>query len=199
MLGDAEERLDALDDRRLIARVAERDHAALRALVDRHWVAMHRHARALSGDAAMAEDAVQEAFVSVWSHAAGFRGEHPSARGWLFAIVRNAVRAQARGRARSTPEDSEDVSALGERAGFGDPGRGHSLERALESREAVEQGLAGLGEGDREIVLLVDGEGFSVEEAAASLGVTLAAAKSRLHRARLRLVSILSAREEDAS
>ncbi len=199
MLGDSEERLDALDDRGLIARVAARDHGALRALVDRHSVAMHRHARALSGDGAMAEDAVQEAFVSVWSHAETFRGEHPSARAWLFSIVRNAVRAQARGRTRATPLGSDDVSELGERAGFGDPGRGRSLERALESRDAVGKGLASLGEDDREVVLLVDGEGFAVEEAAASLGLTLAATKSRLHRARLRLVSILSAQEEEAS
>ena len=189
-----EERI-ATDDRGLIARVAEKDHAALRALVDRHGSAMYRHARALSGDAAMAEDAVQEAFVSVWSHAASFRGETTGARGWLFAIVRNAVRAQVRKRARAAPDGSEDLDPLEERVGFGDADAGHALERALESREALAKGLELLSDDDREMLLLVDGEGLLVDEAASSVGITLAAAKSRLHRARLRLISVLSVEE----
>lgn len=183
---------EALDDRGLIARIAGKDHAALRALVDRHWSAMHRYARASSADAAMAEDAVQEAFVSVWNHAASFRGEHGGARGWLYAIVRNAVRAQARGRVRAVSSETDDMDALGENAGFGDAAAGRSLERALEDREALSKGLAGLSDDDREMLLLVDSEGFQLDEAAASVGITLAAAKSRLHRARMRLIAVLS-------
>ncbi len=186
----------APDDLGLIARIADKDHAALRALVDRHWPAMQRHALALSGDAALAEDAVQEAFVSVWGHAASFRGEHGTARGWLYAIVRNAVRAQVRKKGpRLESLETDDLAALGEAAGFGDPDAVGSLQRALEDHESLEKGLALLGQDDREIVLLVDGEGLSLEEAAASLGVSLAATKSRLHRARLRLIAVLSNEE----
>lgn len=139
----------------------------------------------------MAEDAVQEAFASVWEHAASFRGEH-GARGWLYAIVRNAVRAQARGRARAVSSEADDIDSLGENAGFGDATAGRSLERALEDRESLTKGLALLSDDDREMLLLVDSEGLQLDEAAASVGITVAAAKSRLHRARMRLIAVLS-------
>lgn len=58
-----------------------------------------------------------------------------------------------------------------------------------ESREVFERVLEQLDASDREILLLRDVEGLSGEEVAAILGITIAAMKTRLHRARLRLAS----------
>ncbi len=69
------------------------------------------------------------------------------------------------------------------------------LER-IESDEWVRHALAQLDDDDRDALALVDVEGLSIEEAAAALSLSVAAVKSRLHRARLRFVAAL--RKEDA-
>lgn len=182
-------------DERLIERVAANDRDAMNTLVKRYAGLLHRFlSHASGGAAALAEDAVQETFLSIWQHAETFRGER--ARAWVFAIARNALMREARRRGRVEPTHSEATEEASlEAAGFGSPGRAASFECALESREHLAKGLARIGEADRELVLLVDGSGLSVEEAAQTLGLGVAATKSRLHRARLRLMAVLSAEE----
>lgn len=158
-------------------------------LVSRHAGPLFRYARSTAGgDAALAEDALQEAFLSVWRHAAGFSG--PSARAWLYTITRNAVRHEAkkRGVVKDAPPDEAEVSLSA--AGFGVSGTNFLC--ALESKEQVHKALATLPDHEREIVLLVDVDGLSIEEAGAALELSIAATKSRLHRARLRLMAILT-------
>ena len=65
--------------------------------------------------------------------------------------------------------------------------------RALEDRQEIERALGALSDDDREVLALVDAEGLSIEEASSSLGVTEAALKSRLHRARLRFMAAMRA------
>lgn len=163
------------------------------ALVARHAGPLFRYARAVAGgDAALAEDAVQEAFVSIWRHAAGFAGG--SAGAWLATITRNAVRREARRRGRvESHEEDGDVSLAA--AGFGSASCAQNFERAIESKERVHKALLALGEREREVVLLVDVRGLTVEEAAGALEVSVAATKSRLHRARLRLMAALASEE----
>ena len=177
-------------DERLIARIATGDRAAMDALCGRHLRSMYRFAVGLcGGDAALAEDAVQEALVAIWRHAGTFGGVHP--RAWMLTITRNALRQQLRRRgAVAEPEDEGEVSL--EAAGFGSPERARSFLGALESRDELRVALGQLSDGERALVLLVDGEGASLEEAAAALEITVAATKSRLHRARLRLMAALT-------
>lgn len=182
-----------VDDARLISLVAHGDADAMDALVRRHGAALFRHARAMSsGDVALAEDALQEALVSVMKHAGTFRGEHP--RAWLFTIVRNAVRKQARARGVVAEPPEHETAASLEAAGFGSSERASCFSQALESRELVRKSLAELAPSERDVIALVDVEGLSLEEAAVALELSLPALKSRLHRARLRLMSILSER-----
>ena len=181
------------DDGRLIARIAEGDSDAMDALVRRHGAALFRHARAMAGgDVALAEDALQEALVSVMRHASTFRGEHP--RAWLFTVVRNAVRKQARARGVVAETSPDETGASLEAAGFGSSERASCFAQALESRELVRKSLAELEPHERDVIALVDVEGLSLEEAASSLELGLPALKSRLHRARLHLMAILSER-----
>lgn len=175
------------DDVTLLARVARKDERALEALFTRHWAPMRRYAAALSRDAASAEDALQETFLSVWRHAGDFRGA--SVRAWLYTIARNALRRQLRKRAGE--DDVVSLEALGAEAGWGDAAAVVRVTDAAEDKERVRVGLARLAEGDRELLWLVDVEGLSLAEAAESLELGLPALKSRLHRARLRFVAAL--------
>jgi RNA polymerase sigma-70 factor (ECF subfamily) len=185
-----------LDDVTLVRRVGERDGAALRALFDRHAEALLRFATTLSRDRAIAEDAVQETFASLWEHASRFRSES-SPKSWLFTIARNAVHRRFRRMADRLDAQVEldSLDQLGAAAGWGDAAAQRTIEERLARDELVRHALAQLDDDDRAVLALVDVEGLSIEEAAASLSLSVAALKSRLHRARLRFVAAV--RKED--
>jgi len=174
-------------DAGLLARAAAGDRGAFEAFAERHRPAALRYLRALTRSA-VAEDALQEALLAAWRGAGGFRGSG-SARAWLFTIARNALFRELRP-AGPRPEDLVPLDALGVAAGWGaepsvDP------REALLDQDRVERALATLAAHDREALLLKDVEGFRNDEAAALLGLDLAAFKSRLHRARLRFLAAL--------
>ena len=152
----------------------------------RHYDACLRYVESLASSRQDAEDALQEAFIAVWRSAGGFRGDE-SARAWLFTIARNALRRARRLRV-GEPAAFEAIEDLGASAGWGTGPDGPSLDR-LADRQLLERSLRGLSSEDREILLLRDVEGFSGGEVARLLDLTLSAMKSRLHRARLRLVA----------
>jgi RNA polymerase sigma-70 factor (ECF subfamily) len=134
----------------------------------------------LSGDASMADDLVSEAFARAWT--VRERVEMPTVRGYLFAIVRNLFLKQLRHRGREVSLDERMADA------------GPSPDERLGDRRhlrAVLAALAGLPEIDRAAVLMRAGEGVSYEEIAAALGISTAAAKVKVHRARLRLAESL--------
>lgn len=185
---------EGVDDRLALARVAAGDKAALAVLVEHHQGAVFRVARRLTGDDATAEDVLQETFVSALRHAGQARPEG-SVRGWLLAIARNTALMARRRRvgepAAYTPlDDVCDHEGLGEAAGFGmvDP---EAWMMASDRHAALEHALARLSEPEREVLVLRDVEELSGEETARALGLTVPAMKSRLHRARLRLVAEL--------
>lgn len=182
-----EEGLTREDDARLVSRAAQGDANAFEILVGRHRAAVYRFARAIARDASDAEEVLQETFLSAWRGAAGFGGRS-SVRTWLLVIARNgALRARGRAEARHE-EGGESLAELAVGAGFGteDPER---IVLAAERRNLLATALASLGPEDREILVLRDLEGVSGEECADALGLSLPAMKSRLHRARLRLVA----------
>lgn len=170
-------------DEGLVARCAEGDRAAFDLLIDRHGDALYRFASSHCPSGRDAEDAVQDGLLSAWRGAATFRAE-ASARTWLFQIVLHACRRRSRRRAgeptvHASVEEAETLAS-------GDPG----AEERTASRQtgaALERALAELPEESREVLLLRDVEGLPGDEAAAILGIGLAAMKSRLHRARLEL------------
>lgn len=175
-----------IPDPDLLSQAASGDASAFEALVVRHREAVWRFVRSLTRDLALAEDALQETFLSAWRHAAGFNGEG-SALSWLFSIARHAVYRQHRGRA-GEPERMESLAELGEAAGWGD--EADALD-ALVVEDEVRRALARLSLEDREVLVLREIEGFSLEECAAQLGLGRPALKSRLHRARLRFIAHL--------
>lgn len=178
---------------------ARTDVAAARTFVEGHGAAAFGLARHLLHDDAAAEDATQEALMRAFAAADTFDPSRGSLRTWLLAIVRHAAFEMLRERRRASvavepPADAEPLLELGVAAGWGaDPEK--EVARA-EQRELLARALASLEPTDREVVVLRDLEGMSLDEVARVVGLELAAAKSRLHRARLRLVAALRSIEE---
>lgn len=175
----------AAEDRELLARAAAGEVAAFDRLVGRHAPALLRFARRICDSPHDGEDALQDALVQAWRAAAGFRGEG-AVKGWLFRTVLNACHHQKRlrvGQPRTLAalEEAVELPASGAEADPAAP---------IERRERLlplEGAFARLDPESREVLLLRDVEGLSGEEAAEALGLSLAAMKSRLHRARLEL------------
>lgn len=188
------------EDEALLSR-AKTDGAAARAFFERHGRAVFGLARAILRDEGAAEDATQEAFARAFASADTFDASRGTARTWLLAIARHAA-FEALRRRREAPigeadaeDDAEPLLDLGLAAGWGSEDPERQLARA-EQRELLATALAALSPADREIVVLRDLEGLQPGEIARVVGVDVAAAKSRLHRARLRLVAALHALEE---
>lgn len=181
------------EDTRDLALAAGGDRVAFERFVARHAPAVMRLLLAIARSPEDAEDALQETFVSAWRSAGRFEGRG-SARGWILAIARNAMRKLYRKRAAEPDEEASlealDLDALGLAAGWGRDESERARE-ALESRDALEAALARLSPAEREVIVLRDLEGLDGESTARILGITLEATKSRLHRARLRLAALL--------
>lgn len=179
---------DAADaaDLVLLQRGAAGDRDAFGLFVARHQASVFRFARTLVARPEDAEDVMQQAFLAAWRGAAGFRGE-ASARTWVLAIARHAAHHLRGARAREPVSDTP-IDELGVRAGWGgeDP---EGLALAAERRDLVAAAFAALAPAERELLTLRDLEGLPGEETAALLGISLAAMKSRLHRARMTLAA----------
>ncbi|MDP2054774.1 MAG: sigma-70 family RNA polymerase sigma factor [Acidobacteriota bacterium] len=175
---------ESLIDLELARRAGGGDREAFAALVARHQASVYRLARHVSGTRDEAEDVLQQTFLSAWQGVSRFRGAS-SVRTWLLTIARNAA-VTRRVRAAREPIDATPLDDLGIRAGWGGPNP-EQLAVAAEQRDRLATALARLAPDEREILTLRDLEGLAGEDVAAMLGLTTAAMKSRLHRARLRL------------
>jgi RNA polymerase sigma-70 factor (ECF subfamily) len=176
-------------DDALMSRAARGDLAARSALVEAHQGAVHRLLRRLTQDDALAEDLVQETFLTAFEHLSAWRGEG-TARGWLLSIARSrSLMSRRAPAARHQPAEDSSLEALGLAAGWGSPMDPEALASRLEEQAVLERALAALDEESREVLTLRDLEELSGEETAQVLGLSVAAMKSRLHRARLALVA----------
>ncbi len=137
---------------------------------------LRRFALYLSGDQALADDLVSEAFVRVWD--ARDRVELPTVRGYLFAIVRNLFLRHLRDRRNHGPLDEEVADVR--------PGPEDRASSRSELR-VVLAALAELPEIDRAALLMRADDRIAYEEIAAALGISVSAAKVKVHRARLKL------------
>jgi RNA polymerase sigma-70 factor, ECF subfamily len=141
-----------------------------------HAAAVHRFAAGLTGDRALADDLTSDAFVRLWTAPGEIR--LPTVRAYLCTIVRNLYVSHLRKTRRtaalddSVPDPVDRVVA--------------PLERRSEAAAALRT-MAMLSAGDRE-ALLMRAVGLSYAEIAQSLNITVAAAKVRVHRARVRVL-----------
>lgn len=172
----------------LARRAAEGDSEAFRRLVNENQAAVYRYSLTLVRRREDAEDVLQEVFLSLLKHVGAFRGES-SLKTWLLTITRNTA-FRLRKNAARRPEDSTDLEELGRAAGWGTPDP-ERIAIGAEQREKLRAAIESLAPEDREVLVLCDLEEQTVQSAATTSRISLAAAKSRLHRARLRLAARL--------
>lgn len=173
-------------DADLLRRAAAGELAAFDLLMRRYEDAVWRFARLRTDVQQDAEDIMQETFVAAWRHAGSYAGAG-SVRGWLLGIARNTAARYYR-RHAGEPAHLEPLDQIALDAGWGAVEADTQLS---DDRELVATALARLPAEDREVLMLREIEGFSGEETAELLGLSLSAMKSRLHRARLKLVAAL--------
>ena len=150
-----------------------------RQLYETHAAHVRRFVLFLGADPALADDLTSETFVRAWTSSAPIRQD--SARAYLFTIARN-LRRDARRRARR-PSGLDDNLA----------DDGAAVHKQVEDRSElgiVLRAMQDLAEADRVILLMRAQDQLSHEEIAQALGVSVAAVKVRLHRARQRLIRI---------
>jgi RNA polymerase sigma-70 factor (ECF subfamily) len=146
------------------------------ALYRRHATDVHRFALYLTGDRALAEDIVSETFVRVWTSPSDVRPA--TVKAYLFTIARRIFLDGRRRNARLAPLED----------GHADQGPDpHARAAARDELERTLAALQTLPETDRAALLMRAQDGLPYEDIAASLGLSVAAAKVKVHRARVRL------------
>ena len=180
-----------MEDTQLAERAREGDTAAYERLVRMHQAVAFRAAYLVTGDAAEAEDAAQEAFVKAYRALRRFRSGAPF-RPWLLAIVANEARNRRRASGRRA---GLALRVAGE--GQSAPPSPEAAVVAAERREELLAGLGTLSEGDRMVISCRYFLELSEEETAAALGCARGTVKSRLSRALGRLRERM-AKERDA-
>jgi RNA polymerase sigma-70 factor, ECF subfamily len=149
------------------------------ALYKKYAPDVFRFALYLSGDRSQAEDITSETFVRIWTSPE--RVEMATVKGYLFTIARNLFLQGLRGKSRHVQLPAE----------LPDPQASPYLqaERKEEFR-AMLAGLQQLPEIDRTALLMRALDGMAYEEISRALGISLASAKVKVHRARLALAGI---------
>jgi len=140
-----------------------------------------------------AEDLLQETLLSAYRCITDFRGEC-SFRTWISRIAVNAARTFVRKKKPVNADPADDPAAdpfdaMPSMAK--DPVEELTMK---EDREMVEDALRKLPPEEREVLVMREVDGLSYDDIAASLQVTQAAVRSRLHRARNRMFGMLGGR-----
>lgn len=163
-------------DQALVALALAGQTSAFELLVRRHQLAVRRWLRRLGNDAALADDAAQDAFVHAWRQLAAFRGEG-SFRSWLYRIAYCQFLQALRSR--------RSRQALQERLQHEEDGE--PLVADCHAKPDLERLLAILGLEERACLLLSYGEGYSHAEIGDLLDLPLGTVKSHLRRGVLRI------------
>src|SRR5512143_3714216 len=180
-------------DELLIRRCATGDEHALQELSRRYQAPIYRFVRRQVRSEEDAEEIAIEVFVRVWRNAHRFRFQATVAT-WLYRIALNLVRdAYTRSQARpsSVPLDACCEAALFPVESAEDASL-HRYERETQCR-AIQAALARISESDRLVLTLYYLEQWSYEELQEALGISYTVLKTRLARARTRLMRDLAA------
>lgn len=177
-------------DQWLIDGLERGEASAIEAFVDRFGGRIHRVTARLLGDPRDAEEATQDVLMTVIRKIGTFKRE-AALSSWVYRIAANAAYERLRSRRARGEVPLDPLLAV-----FDDEGRhvqpvmdwSSQLEDPAVAgavRSALERGIGRLAEEYRAVLVLRDVEGLTNEDVADALGLTVAAVKSRLHRARL--------------
>jgi RNA polymerase sigma-70 factor (ECF subfamily) len=160
-----------VDQRDRVEQAKRGDHEAFADLVDTRLARLDAAARLILRDPELARDAVQEALIRAWRDLPGLR-DPDRFDGWLQKLTVHACLDLIRRRRRRAIE--VEISPI-------DPPVTSDFTGALADRDLVDQALRHLDPGHRAVVALHYLLGMPLPEVAASLGIPLGTAKSRLH------------------
>ena len=160
-----------MTDGELVIRITAGASQEFELLVRRHNQRLFRAARAVLRDDADAEDALQQAWLEIYQHLGGFRGDAAFTTWATRIAVNTAIRL---GRKRQMLVETSEATSIAPDIEVGRAEIGRVLERCLSE----------LPQGHREVMVLRDVLELDTAETAACLGLTEEAVRVRLHRAR---------------
>ena len=161
-----------------VALAASGDRAAFERIYHRNGARLHALARRMVG-ADLADDALQDVFLSAWRQLSQFRGEARFST-WLHRVALSVLLRQA-----------ANARRIAARMSASDPDALHARVPSGDAHLDVNTALSRLSEEVRAVVVLHDMEGYAHAEIADTLGISVSASKMRLLRARLQLRELL--------
>ncbi len=181
------------EDLQTIERVRSGDSAAFAQLVERHQRRLLGLLANACGEAELAEDIAQEAFARAYQKLALFSGESQFYT-WLARIAMNLLFSDRRRKRLENQASREGLDVALDANGFVNRCESAAPEHPmelLETQSCVRQAIEMLDEERRVVVIMRDFDGMDYEAIAESLEIPVGTVRSRLHRARLELKSIL--------
>ena len=178
--------IDTIDEARLVARLRAGEPSAVERLYDAYRKPIFGFLFRLARNRHVAEDLFQNTWLKVSRSAVRLR-EDTDLKAWVFTVARNEYRSHRRwemidlSRVFVTHREPDELVAAPE----------DTSETSLELA-SIERAMASLGAADREVLLLVCVEGMDPQRAASVLGVSHAALRQRLGRARARLKEVVT-------
>ena len=179
------------DDTDLIERLKTGDEEALEALFNLYSAKLYNVAQKILGEVADAEEVIQDVFWTAFRKAKSFRGTAQFST-WLYRLTVNAALGKIRRSKKSKEVEYEEYLPKFRTDGH------HAVRPVVdwsdtldekyaeqELHELLKDALDQLKPVDKSVVVLSDLEGMSDKEIAVTLGLTVSAVKTRLHRARL--------------
>lgn len=164
------------DDEALLRRLAATaDEEALSELYDRHQASMYGLAMRITHDAALAQDAVQEAFVGIWRNAGRYSASRASVRTWMMSITHHRAIDVVRRRRPTAPlPETETVDAS-----LRVPDVWPEVARGIDG-DTVRRAMSALPEIQRQAIQLAYFDGLTQVEIAERTGAPLGTVKSRV-------------------
>jgi RNA polymerase sigma-70 factor (ECF subfamily) len=189
--------LAGLSDDALVARAKEKDFEAFETLVERYQDKVYRLAFRFMRNETEAKEIVQETLLSVWRKLDGFKGDSQFSS-WLYRVTANAALMRLRTQRRHPEVSTEELDpsfldrggpAYGQVTSPGDnwARRPDDELQSDELRRQLQRAIDDLPEIYRTVFLIRDVDGFSTEETAEALDISVPTVKTRLHRARIAL------------
>jgi len=175
-----------IPDLELVDRHRQGDLRAFEELYTRHAGRLYGLAWRMVGNAADAEDLLQDIFLQAHRKLDGFRG-HSALATWLYRLAMNACLDHLRSKRGRMNQATDSLDADGRMTPAAPAGAVELTVRRVDLERAIGQ----LPEGCRAAFLLHDVEGFEHREVADMLGIAEGTSKSQVHKARLRLRAAL--------
>jgi RNA polymerase sigma-70 factor (ECF subfamily) len=170
-----------IDDRELVRRVLAGQTDDFRVLVDRYQQSIFRFATGLIGNREGAEDVTQEAFLAAFANLSAYDSSRAAFSTWLFTIARNRCINLLKQRPPIADNEVDSIAGVAS----ADPIVGQELSQHLD------RALAALPVEQRSAFVLAEIEELPYSEIARIERTTLGTVKSRIHRAKQRLQSLL--------